>query len=105
MCGLSAIDTMKNGSKYFSPEISPDPMRDYSVYVLDPLEDFMSKERRGQSSSGAGGVAVGMGLLSQILSPFSTDSSPVIGTIVSCGNGQHALEVVLSLRQVSCILR
>lgn len=86
-----------------SPEITPDPSRDYSVYVLDPLEDFMSKERRGQSSSSSGGVAVGMGLLSQVLSPFTSESSTVIGTVIGCGNGEYALEVVLSLKQVILI--
>lgn len=71
--------------------------KDYSVYVLDPLEDFLSK---GGQSQPAGGVAVGMGPLSSIISPLSRDESLVTGTIVDCGMGETALEVVISLRQV-----
>lgn len=79
-----------------SPELSPDATKDFSVYILDPLEDLMSKNRHGQS----GGVAVGMGLLSSILSPYSQDTTLVTGTLVDCGQNEDALEIVVSLRQV-----
>lgn len=72
--------------------------KDFSVYVLDPLEDFLSKN--GQSQP-AGGVAVGMGPLSGVLSPLSRDETLVTGTMVDCGTGESALEVVMSLRHVS----
>ncbi|KAI5124409.1 hypothetical protein M0805_008293 [Coniferiporia weirii] len=80
-----------------SPELRPDISKDFSVYVLDPLEDLLSKGRHGQS----GGVAVGMGLLSNIISPYTADSSMVTGTVIACGEGDVALEVVISLRQVA----
>lgn len=81
---------------FFSPELRPDLSKDYSVYILDPLEDLMSKSRHGQS----GGVAVGMGLLSNILASNSNDVSMVTGTFVGCGQNEDALEVVISLKQV-----
>ena len=56
----------------------------------------MSKSRHGQS----GGVAVGMGLLSNILASNSNDVSMVTGTFVGCGQNEDALEVVISLKQV-----
>lgn len=71
--------------------------KDFSVYVLDPLEEFLSK---GGQSQPSGGVAVGMGPLSSIVSPLSRDESLVVGAIVECGMGETALEVVISLRQV-----
>ncbi|KAL5534610.1 hypothetical protein ACEPAG_1073 [Sanghuangporus baumii] len=80
-----------------SPELSPDATKDFSFYILDPLEDLMSKNRHGQS----GGVAVGMGLLSNILSPYVPDTTTVTGTLVDCGQNEDALEVVVSLRQVA----
>ncbi|KAL5518600.1 hypothetical protein ACEPAH_283 [Sanghuangporus vaninii] len=80
-----------------SPELSPDAAKDFSFYILDPLEDIMSKNRHGQS----GGVAVGMGLLSTILSPYAPDTTMVTGTLVDCGQNEDALEVVVSLRQVA----
>lgn len=71
-------------------------MKDYSVYILDPLEDLISKSRHGQS----GGVAVGMGLMSTILVVDMKDSPSVTGTFVGSGSDDDALEVVISLRQV-----
>ncbi|KAH8120610.1 hypothetical protein DFH11DRAFT_1848113 [Phellopilus nigrolimitatus] len=84
-----------------SPELRPDAIKDFSVYVLDPLEDFISKGRHMSASTPSGGVAVGMGLLSGILSSRTPDTTMVTGTIVGCGRGENALEVVLSLRQVA----
>lgn len=56
----------------------------------------MSRSRHGQSN----GVAVAMGLLSSILSPYTPDSNMVTGTLVNCGQDEDALEVVVSLKQV-----
>lgn len=83
-----------------SPELTPDTSKDYSVYVLDPLEDFISKEYHNQSMAPSSGVAVGMGLLSDILCSSHSDSVMVNGTLVQCSEKEHALEVVLSLRCV-----
>lgn len=71
-------------------------MKDYSLYILDPLEDLISKSRHGQS----GGVAVGMGLMSTILAIPMKESPSVTGTFVASGGEDDALEVVISLRQV-----
>ena len=80
-----------------SPEVQPSGMRDYSLYVLDPLEDIMSRTARGSSD----GVAVGMGLLSSILSAQGDTAATVTGTVIQCTSDEVALEVVISLRQVS----
>ena len=65
-------------------------MKDFSVYLLDPLEDIMSK-----TATSSGGVAVGMGLMSEIIADDSDDSTMVTGTLVSVGADQYALEVVI----------
>ena len=75
-----------------SPEVHPSGMRDYSLYVLDPLEDIMSRTARGSSD----GVAVGMGLLSSILSAQGGTTATVTGTVIQCPSDEVALEVVIS---------
>ena len=70
------------------------------MYILDPLEDLISKSRHGQS----GGVAVGMGLLSTILAAEMQESPAVTGTFVGDGQDDDALEVVISLRHVSVLV-
>lgn len=84
-----------------SPEMIPDGTKDYSVYVLDPLEDIQSKARYGSSAVNSRGVAVGMGLLSTVLNPHFQSTLQVTGTIIGCDTDDAALEVVISLRQVS----
>lgn len=81
---------------FVSPEVQPTGMRDYSLYVLDPLEDIMSRNARGSSD----GVAVGMGLLSSVMSSEESNSAMVTGTVIQCAPNELALEVVISLRQV-----
>lgn len=56
----------------------------------------MSRNARGSSD----GVAVGMGLLSSILSSQESDVAMVTGTFIQCAADEVALEVVISLRQV-----
>lgn len=79
----------------------PDGTKDYSVYVLDPLEDIQSKARYGSAAANSRGVAVGMGLLSTVLNPHLPTTLQVTGTIIGCDTEDAALEVVISLRQVS----
>ena len=86
--------------KLSNPELRPDYTKDYSLYVLDPLEDIRSNPSMGQKTDSSGGVAVGMGLMSEVLSPDADDSILVTGTLVSSGKDEYALEVVFSLRQV-----
>ncbi len=84
-----------------SPEMIPDGTKDYSVYVLDPLEDIQSKARYGSAAANSRGVAVGMGLLSTVLNPHLPITLQVTGTIIGCDSEDAALEVVISLRHVS----
>lgn len=73
------------------------------MYVLDPLEEVISRAPQEEEARPAPGIAVGMGLLSSILSPSMDESILITGTIVSRGDGDVALEIVLSLRQVSVL--
>ncbi|KDQ28030.1 hypothetical protein PLEOSDRAFT_1104708 [Pleurotus ostreatus PC15] len=86
-----------------SPELLQDRSRDYSVYVLDPLESLSaptpigahasSSERRSQQS----GVAVGLGLMSWARVSEESKSLQIAGTLIN--NGRAALEVVFALRE------
>lgn len=98
-----------------SPELIQDPARDFSVYVLDPLESESAPARVHISSSEASsssrqeqsqidqqnppGVAVSLGLMSWALLE-SEDVVPVTGTVIKLGTGQEALQVVFALREV-----
>ena len=100
-----------------SPELIQDHSRDYSLYVLDPLESNsapapvrISNANNEQSSTKASsslehprGVAVGLGLMSWALSSDDSDPMTVVGTIVKQGTSQEALEVIFALREV-CFL-
>lgn len=98
-----------------SPEYMQDRSKDYSVYVLDPLETHAAPAPLDISNSAGGGsaeatanataeqsrgVAVGMGLMSLALSVDERDSTTVVGTLGKTGTGQDALEVILALREV-----
>ena len=118
-----------NGSPnhFFSPELLADSARDYSVYVLDPLEsssndgnsshvfDSLTPDAQVTSSNsslslspGGDGISIGMGLLSWCLSDDrnnarrtgqDNEEGYVIGKLVK-DRGADALEVVMSLREV-----
>jgi hypothetical protein len=75
-----------------SPELVHDSSRDFSVYVLDPLESLSDPD------SHARGVAVGLGLMSWAL--LADDDKQVTGTLITTANGEEALEVILALREV-----
>ncbi|KAL1746192.1 hypothetical protein HDZ31DRAFT_34776 [Schizophyllum fasciatum] len=77
-----------------SPELVQDRSRDFSVYLLDPLESNFAA-----SNSRAGidrGVAVGLGLLSTVDEIADT---PVTGTLVRLPTGQEAVEIILSFTE------
>ncbi|KAJ7874796.1 hypothetical protein B0H14DRAFT_91966 [Mycena olivaceomarginata] len=91
-----------------SPEIIQDPNRDFSVYLLDPLETDCAPAHVNISHSLSQAsfpeapesrVAVGLGLMSWALMTDETDAIPVTGTLKVSGAGQQMLEVIFSLRQ------
>jgi hypothetical protein len=99
-----------------SPELIQDPTRDYSLYVLDPLESNsapapvnisnMHGDTAGLSKgvTEQPGVAVGLGLMSWALMSSDHDSLRVTGTLGK-HTGQETLEVVFALRKVGiCIV-
>ena len=100
-----------------SPELIQDHSRDFSLYVLDPLESNSapapvrisnatkepSSTRPTSSLEQPRGVAVGLGLMSWALASDDSDPMTVVGTIVKQGTGQEALEVIFALREV-CLL-
>jgi hypothetical protein len=108
------LKTCLNAICRSSPELIQDTSRDYSVYLLDPLESntapipvslsSASVSNSDPSSSSQGttprGVAVGLGLMSWALS--DGDESPgATGTLIRLPSGQDALEVIFALREVS----
>ena len=115
--GSVLLKTCLNTICRSSPELVQDNCRDFSLYVLDPLESNsapapvrISNANREPSSSKPSssleqprGVAVGLGLMSWAL--YSDDSDPVtvVGTIVKQGTSQEALEVIFALREVSLL--
>lgn len=98
-----------------SPELIQDNNRDYSVYVLDPLESNSAPAPVNISSSNKGiksaekskehhyGVAVGLGLMSWAL--HENDGVVVTGTRVKMNTGQEALEVIFALRETAAMQR
>ena len=75
--------------------------RDYSVYVLDPLEARSTVPTLpGSSNSAPHGVATGLGLMSIALDDPECDIS-VTGTINTDGIQEERLEVIFALREVS----
>ena len=98
-----------------SPELIQDNNRDYSVYVLDPLESgsapapmnisnlsnsSASTKVQDRKSEQPCGVAVGLGLMSWALHADENDGVFVTGTQVRLSAGQGALEVIFALREV-----
>jgi len=99
-----------------SPDLTQDSLRDFSLYVLDPLESNSAPAPVHISNAGPTpsannppsskeqprGVAVGLGLMSWALSADDSDEMTVVGTLVKQSNGQEALEVIFALREVLC---
>lgn len=84
-----------------SPELLQDPARDFSLYVLDPLEAQplpTSLAHAPHNTSSPRGVAVALGLMSWALE--SNDSTDVFVTGTVIHNASPALEVVFALREV-----
>jgi hypothetical protein len=100
-----------------SPELVQDANRDFSVYVLDPLESnsapapvhisnttFNCGSSVSTSAESSNAVAVGLGLMSWALVAGESDGVTVTGTLVKQGTGQEALEVIFALREVRVLL-
>ncbi|KAI0030020.1 hypothetical protein K488DRAFT_88175 [Vararia minispora EC-137] len=83
-----------------SPELLHDVSRDFSVYVLDPTETQLGPVTQCSSTVQALGVAVGMGLMSALLTD-SHSSAAVPGTVTKQSSGNPALEVVFALRGIT----
>ena len=78
--------------------------RDFTIYVLDPLEarniaPAILAGSGAPSARAPHGVAMGLGLLSSALHDPECDVA-VTGTIVGDGLQEDRLEVVFSLREV-----
>jgi hypothetical protein len=82
-----------------SPELLQDNTKDYSLYAIDPLESSTSIATTSSSATPAS-LAVGMGLMSAVLTGRNRDESSVNGTLVAIGTGETVLEVIFSLREV-----
>ncbi|KAK0226299.1 hypothetical protein IW262DRAFT_1480435 [Armillaria fumosa] len=94
-----------------SPELLQSDTRDFSVYVLDPLESESAPGPVNIPSDAEGskvteeqvrGVAVGLGLMSWALAAEGEEAL-VNGTLTRNGSGQEALEVVFALRETTRI--
>ncbi|KAG1879861.1 hypothetical protein F4604DRAFT_1752099 [Suillus subluteus] len=112
--GLAPLKACLNAICNSSPELLLDDSRDFSIYVLDPLEsqtmpapvDFSQSSAASASVSQAAqprGVAVALGLMSWALTADESDGVTVTGTITTLGTGLDALEVVFALRETKHI--
>ncbi|KAG2074874.1 hypothetical protein BDR04DRAFT_1092486 [Suillus decipiens] len=112
--GLAPLKACLNAICNSSPELLLDNSRDFSIYVLDPLEsqsmpapvDFSQPNAASISVSQAAqprGVAVALGLMSWALTTDESDSVTATGTIITLGTGLDALEVVFALRETKHI--
>ena len=82
-----------------SPELLQDPARDFSLYVLDPLEvQPPPTSLASHNTSSPRGVAVALGLMSQALESNDSMDLFVTGTIIP--NTSPSLEVIFALREV-----
>jgi len=94
-----------------------DDSRDFSVYVLDPLESQSApapvnipanssspinsdKPAASHTDQRPRGVAVGLGLMSWALLADEGDSVSVTGTLLTGSGGHEALQVIFALREV-----
>ncbi|KAJ6593601.1 hypothetical protein B0H19DRAFT_27157 [Mycena capillaripes] len=101
----ASLKTCLNTICRSSPEIIQDPSRDFSVYLLDPLETDCAPAQANMSSQLSASeapearVAVGLGLMSWALMTDETDAMPVTGTLKVAGAGTEMLEIIFSLRE------
>lgn len=94
-CAAFSQPPMDLTTCFFSPELLHDISRDFSLYVLDPLE--VSPAPCSNSGPSPPGVAVALGLMSWALQSKDSGNVYVTGTVLP---GSVALEVVFALREV-----
>ncbi|KAG6889106.1 hypothetical protein C0995_003675 [Termitomyces sp. Mi166 len=111
--GTASLKTCLDAICTSSPELVQDKRRDFSVYVLDPLESNSAPARvnipnvaPGSHSSDSmsapeqpRGLAVALGLMSWALMLDERDSTPVTGTVIKLPTGQEALEIIFALKE------
>ncbi|KAJ7125018.1 hypothetical protein C8R44DRAFT_874862 [Mycena epipterygia] len=104
----ASLKTCLNTICRSSPEIIQDHTRDFSVYLLDPLETDCAPAQVNISHSHSQSslpdapearVAVGLGLMSWGLLADESDAMSVTGTLKVSGAGQEMLEIIFSLRE------
>jgi hypothetical protein len=83
-----------------SSQLHLNSTRDFSVYVLDPLESLSDLNTTSSTQSHVRGVAVGLSLVSWALLADKDKEVKVTGTLITMANGEEALEVILALREV-----
>ncbi|KAF7315226.1 hypothetical protein MIND_00037000 [Mycena indigotica] len=98
----TCLDTMCHSS----PELIQDRTRDFSVYLLDPLEADCVPTQPSSFQSNTNPpadptVAVGLGLMSWALAADEHDSVPVTGTLKANAGGREMLELIFSLRSTA----
>lgn len=112
--GTASLKTCLDAICISSPELVQDKRRDFSVYVLDPLESNSAPAQvnipnavSGSQSSDSRstpeqprGLAVALGLMSWALMLDERDSTPVTGTVIKLPTGQEALEIIFALKEV-----
>ncbi|KAG6879162.1 hypothetical protein C0992_004695 [Termitomyces sp. T32_za158] len=111
--GTASLKTCLDAICSSSPELVQDKRRDFSVYVLDPLESNSAPAQVNIPNAASGaqssdsrsapeqprGLAVALGLMSWALMLDETDSTPVTGTVIKLPTGQEALEIIFALKE------
>ena len=109
----ASLKTCLNTICRSSPELIQDRTRDFSVYLLDPLETDCAPaqvkishtpSQSSISEAPEARVAVGLGLMSWGLMADESDAMSVTGTLKVSGTGQEMLELIFSLREVRVFL-
>ncbi|KAJ7502880.1 hypothetical protein B0H11DRAFT_1906704 [Mycena galericulata] len=90
------------------PEIIQDRSRDFSVYLLDPLETDcapaqVSISHPSVADAPEARVAVGLGLMSWALMADEADTVSATGTLKVSSSGKEMLEVIFSLRETAAM--
>ncbi|KAG1742456.1 hypothetical protein EDB19DRAFT_1701155 [Suillus lakei] len=102
--GLAPLKACLNAICNSSPELLLDNSRDFSIYVLDPLESQTMPAPVDFSQSNAASASVQQAAqprgVAWALTADESDSVTVTGTITTLGTGLDALEVVFALREV-----
>ena len=83
-----------------SSRLHQDSTRDFSVYVLDPLESLSDLDTISSTQYHVRGIAVGLGLMSWAMLADKDKEVKVTSMLITMVNGEEALEVIFALREV-----